>query len=196
ALEIQSGEKTFQTYYFETSNPGGHSSRPRPDNAIYHLAQGLDKLAAFSFPVELNDVTRNYLVQMAPVIGGQTGHDMAQLAAHPDDAAAAARLSTDPSMNAMMRTTCVATMLTGGHAPNALPQHAAATVNCRMLPGHTMQETQAVLQNMLHDPGIAVTIGRNSEPAGPPPPPLTAAIMTPVRHVASRMWPLVPMPPS
>ncbi len=196
ALEIQSGEKTFQTFTFETSNPGGHSSRPRPDNAIYQLAQGLDRLAAYSFPVQLNDVTRGYLRQMAPVLGGQVGADMVELANHPDNEAAARRLSADPSMNATLRTTCVATMLAAGHAPNALPQHASATVNCRMLPGDTMEGTRAALIAMLHDPGIAVNPAPDSRPAGPPPPPLTRQIMGPVEHVAAHMWPHVPVVPT
>ena len=194
-LEIQAGEKIHQVFYLETTNPGGHSSRPRPDNAIYKLAQGLDRLAAYQFPIELNDATRNYLTRMAPIVGGDAGADMTALVRNPRDTAVAARLTVDPSLNSILRTTCVATMLSAGHAPNALPQHASATVSCRILPGHTLEETQAALQRAMADPSIAVTPATQRQPSTPPPP-LTRAILGPVETVSHRMWPGVPLVPS
>ena len=195
ALEIQAGEKIHQVFTLTTTNPGGHSSRPRPDNAIYQLAQGLDRLAAYQFPIELNAATRTYLTRMGAIAGGARGADMAALVRNPRDEGAAARLTTDPSLNAILRTTCVATMLTGGHAPNALPQRASATVSCRILPGHTLDETRDVLQRAMNDPGIVVSAATERQPSSPPPP-LSRQVLGPVEHVSERLWPGVPLVPS
>src|SRR5581483_7231971 len=135
--EVQASEKVYQDFHLESKNPGGHSSRPTKDNAIYHLSQGLGRLAAFEFPVHMNEVTREYFDRMAglqsdPAIAA----DMRAVAKATPDPQAAARLASKSAYyNALMRTTCVATMLSGGHAPNALPQTATANVNCRILPG-------------------------------------------------------------
>src|SRR6185503_16330587 len=127
---LQTAEKVFQSFTLEVKNRGGHSSQPRKDNAIYELAHALVKLEALEFPVELNDTTRNYFAKLAKLEGGQLAADMtAVLAPHPDPVAVA-RLSALPAYNAQLRTTCVATMLDAGHAENALPQLARATVNC------------------------------------------------------------------
>ena len=135
--EVQASEKVYQDFQLEVTNPGGHSSLPVKDNAIYHLAAGLARLSAFDFPVELNEVTRAYFERSAAVEADpKLAADMRAVAKPTPDLAAAARLSASlPYYNAMMRTTCVATRLLGGHANNALPQMASANVNCRILPG-------------------------------------------------------------
>jgi acetylornithine deacetylase/succinyl-diaminopimelate desuccinylase-like protein len=193
ALNIQAGEKVHQVFQLEVTNPGGHSSRPTPDNAIYRLSQGLMRLSQFSFPLELNPVTEAFFARMAPIVGGPTGDAMSTLARDPTNANAAATLSANPSYNALMRTTCVATMLNAGHAPNALPQRADATLSCRIMQGHTPEEIQTTLQQVVNDPQIAVSIIKRRD--GSQAPPLTPAIMGPVEHVASAMWHGVPIIP-
>lgn len=194
ALNVQAGEKIHQVMTLTITNPGGHSSRPVPDNAIYRLSNGLNRLAAYQFPVELNDVTRAFFERMAPIVGGDMGAAMAALARNPNDAAAAAAVAQDPSFNAMMRTTCVATQLNAGHAPNALPQRAVATLSCRVLQGHTPEEVQAELQRVLGDEQIAVGIERRRD--GSRPPALTREIMGPVERAAARLWPNTPIVPT
>jgi acetylornithine deacetylase/succinyl-diaminopimelate desuccinylase-like protein len=164
-----------------------------PENAIYRLSMGLGRLAAFQFPVELNPVTRAFFERMAPIVGGEEGAAMSAIARNPDDAAAQATLARDASYNAMMRTTCVATQLSGGHAPNALPQRAVATLSCRVMQGTTPEQVQAELQRVLADPQIAVEIVRRRE--GSEAPRLTREIMGPVERTAARMWPGVPIVP-
>jgi len=193
ALNIQAGEKIHQVFQLEVTNPGGHSSRPVPDNAIYRLSAGLTRLSQFAFPLEVNPVVQAYFARMAPIVGGETGAAMAALGRDPTNAAAAAALSRDPSYNALMRTTCVATMLNAGHAANALPQRADATISCRIMQGHTPEEIQATLQRVVEDPQIAVSIVRRRD--GSQAPPLTATVMGPVEHVAGQMWPHVPIIP-
>jgi acetylornithine deacetylase/succinyl-diaminopimelate desuccinylase-like protein len=193
-LELQAGEKIHQVYTLEVTNPGGHSSRPRPDNAIYSLAGGLQRLAAYHFPVELNDTTRAFFQRMSGVVGGDMGEAMRALAANPADQAAAAQVARDAQYNSMMRTTCVATRLDAGHAINALPQRARATLSCRVLQGHTAEEVKADLERVLADPAIRVTIERRRE--GSPAPQLTPEIMGPVERAAARLWPRVPVVPT
>jgi acetylornithine deacetylase/succinyl-diaminopimelate desuccinylase-like protein len=194
ALEVQAGEKIHQVYSLEVTNPGGHSSRPRPDNAIYSLAAGLQRLSAHHFPVELNDVTRAFFQRMSGIVGGEMGEAMRALATNPADAAAAARVARDAQYNSMMRTTCVATRLDAGHAINALPQRARATLSCRVLQGHTAEEVKADLERVLADPAIRVVIERRRE--GSPAPQLTPEIMRPVERAAARLWPGVPVVPT
>jgi acetylornithine deacetylase/succinyl-diaminopimelate desuccinylase-like protein len=194
ALNVQAGEKVHQVFTFTVTNPGGHSSRPVPENAIYRLSRGLDRLSAHQFPVELNAVTRAFFDRMAPIVGGETGAAMTALARNPEDAEAAALLARNASYNAIMRTTCVATQVDAGHAPNALPQRAVATLSCRVLQGHTPEEVQAELQRALGDPQIEVTIVRRRD--GSAPPELTRAIMGPVERARDRLWPGVPIVPT
>ncbi|MBL8542403.1 MAG: M20/M25/M40 family metallo-hydrolase [Hyphomonadaceae bacterium] len=194
ALNVLAGEKIHQVVTLTVTNPGGHSSRPVPENAIYRLAAGLERLSQFQFPVELNEVTRTFFERMAPIVGGETGAAMAAIARDPSDAAAAATLSRDASFNAIMRTTCVATQVEAGHAPNALPQRAVATLSCRVLQGHTAEEVQAALQTALADPQITVAIERRRE--GSTAPRLTREIMAPVERAAARLWPGVPIIPT
>lgn len=192
-FNVQAGEKIHQVYTLTVTNPGGHSSRPVPENAIYRLSEGLRRLAAHSFPVELNPITRLSFERLAPIIGGETGAAMAAIAQNPSDTDAAAILARDATFNAMMRTTCVATQLDAGHAPNALPQRAVATLSCRVLQGHTAEEVQAELQRVVDDPQISVEIVRRRD--GSSPPQLTRAIMAPVERTVARMWPGVPIVP-
>lgn len=198
ALEIQAGEKIYQDYRLEISNPGGHSSRPVPDNAIYRLSNALSRLGAYTFPTEVNDTVGAYFFALAPLTPTHAGDMRAvRISASPDTIQqAAARLSAaDPAWNAVLRTTCVATMVDAGHAPNALPQRAVANVNCRILPGHSPQEVRAELERVLADPGVAVTISGDIDPVSPPPP-LSPEILDPIVAVAGRIWPGVPVVPS
>jgi acetylornithine deacetylase/succinyl-diaminopimelate desuccinylase-like protein len=154
--EVEATEKLYADYQLTATNRGGHSSLPRPDNAIYELTSSLDRLAAYTFPVELNDVTRTYFANLAAQETGETAADMRAILASPPDGSAAARLSAEPAFNARLRTTCVATRLSGGHANNALPQTAQAIVNCRILPGHSPEEVRKQLISILADPQISV----------------------------------------
>ena len=166
-LDVQASEKVFASFSLTVTNPGGHSSMPPKENAIYRLAAGLQRLAAFEFPVHLTDVTRAYFEKMAP-LSGASGADMTAVARPTPDPAAAARLSAASAFhNALLRTTCVATMLRGGHAENALPQTAQATVNCRIIPGETAEAVQATLVKVLADPKItlATTSAAKRQPA-------------------------------
>jgi acetylornithine deacetylase/succinyl-diaminopimelate desuccinylase-like protein len=188
---VGASEKVYVTFGLETHNKGGHSSVPRPDNAIYELADGLTRLAKFQFPVELNEVTRTYFERMSKLEQGQTAADMA--AAAKGSADAAARLSQTAVYNALMRTTCVATRLEGGHADNALPQKAKATVNCRVLPGNSADDVRATLIKVLDDPGIDVTWIDKPKPSAPSP--LDPAVIGPIERVTNEFWPGVPVMP-
>lgn len=191
---VQAGEKVYQDFRLEVTNPGGHSSRPRPDNAIYTLTAGLDRLAAHVFPLEVNEATRAHFLALS-AIRPEAAADLRAVAGVTPDAAAATRLSAlDPVFNAMLHTTCVATQLDAGHAPNALAQRAGANVNCRILPGHTAVETMAELNSVLANPDIKVTPVGAVDPVSPPPP-LSDAVMGPIRQVSERMWPGVPVAP-
>ncbi len=154
---IQASEKVYADFQLESLNPGGHSSLPSPDNAIYHLANALAKIEAYSFPVEVNEITRNYFLKTADLTKGSGAADLRAAAKEPPDKAAVARLSQTPYYNALLRTTCVATMLTGGHAPNALPQMARANVNCRIFPGENPADVQKTLERVVADPKVTVS---------------------------------------
>jgi len=193
-MGIQAGEKVFQTYTLEVTNRGGHSSVPAKDNAITHLAAGLARLGAFDFPFRLSATTRTYFERMAVIEGGQTAADMRAILNQPPDPQALARLSQNPLHNATYRTTCVATMLDAGHATNALPQRARATVNCRVLPDESIESVTKTLGTVLANDKISIT------PAGQatlsPAPPLTREIMEPVERISAQMWPGVPVVPT
>ena len=190
---IQAGEKLYQDFTLETVNQGGHSARPTPDNAIYQMGQALTKLQALQLPVEFNDATRGYLTKFGDIVGGEKGADMK--AAATGDASAIARLEKDPSINGMLRTTCVATTINGGHAPNALPQHVTANVNCRIFPGRAPEEIRQALIAAIADPTVKVTFQAPPEKAGPPPK-LTAEIMGPIEQLTRDMFPGVPVVPT
>ncbi|MFN3524018.1 MAG: M20/M25/M40 family metallo-hydrolase [Phenylobacterium sp.] len=192
-LGIQAGEKVYQDFQLEATNPGGHSSRPVKDNAIYHLAGAISRLAAYDFPVAINEATRGHFEAMAGIEGGQSAADLKAAAA--GDAEAIARVAQDPSRNSMMRTTCVATMVDAGHAPNALPQRARANVNCRILPGESIESVKARLEEVFADPAVKVTTVGEPSPVTPPPP-LSAKIVGPAKAVAAELWPGLPLVPA
>lgn len=192
--DVQASEKKVQNFTLEATNPGGHSSVPVRDNAITHLADALVKLGAFDFPVHLNEVTRAYFTRLAGVTAGDLGGAMRTIVADPGDAAAARTLSADPRYNSQLRTTCVATMLDGGHARNALPQRARANVNCRILPDESPDSVQWILTTVIANPKVTITpVGeaRNS-----PPSPLTPALMGEIARVTKEMWGDVPVIPT
>ncbi len=185
-LGVQASEKVYQSYRLEARNAGGHSSVPRPDNAIYQLARALTRLAAHEFPVQLNEVVRAYLRRTGE-LGGPDAEDMTLAGRTPPDPAAVERLLQNPSYASAMRTTCVATMLTGGHAENALPQTAAAVVNCRVMPGEPLENVARALARAIDDP--AVTLTPTGAPTPSPPSPLTADVMAVFEEVAGRHFP-------
>lgn len=190
---VQAAEKTYTNFRLEVTNKGGHSSLPTRDNAIYHLARALARIEAFDFPVELNDVTRGYFVAAAEIEGGDLGADLAGVLVDPPSPAAVERLGQRPEYNALMRTTCVATMLEAGHAPNALPQTARANVNCRVLPG---QSTEAVRQTLLTViDNEQVTVTETERVAAAPASPLDAELMKTIGEITEEMWPRVPVVP-
>ncbi|HEY6640779.1 M20/M25/M40 family metallo-hydrolase [Povalibacter sp.] len=190
---VQAGEKLYQDYTLETVNQGGHSSRPTPDNAIYQMSQALAKIQAYEFPIEFNDATRGYFDRYGGIVGGERGADMKAVAT--GDAAAIARIKQDPSMNGMLHTTCVATMIDGGHALNALPQTVTVNVNCRIFPGHPAEEIRQQLIKVIDDTGVSVAFQSEPEQAGPPPP-LTPAILGPIEKLTQEMFPGVPVLPA
>jgi acetylornithine deacetylase/succinyl-diaminopimelate desuccinylase-like protein len=188
---VQTSEKTYVTFRAETTNKGGHSSEPRPDNAIYELTADLNRLGAYKFPIRLTDTVRAFYAAQARFETGTRQADMR--AVGNGDVAAAERLAADPTDNAQVRTTCVTTMLEAGHAENALPQRARATIQCRMLPGDTPEQTQALLAQALADPALKLTVTRAPGPNPESPP--TAALMATYTRVVHSMWPgLIVMP--
>jgi acetylornithine deacetylase/succinyl-diaminopimelate desuccinylase-like protein len=191
--EIQVSEKIYLSFRLEVKNPGGHSSRPVKDNAIYHLAQSLSRLASFEFPVKLNEVTRVFFERMSSIVTGSIAADMKAVIQMPPDAAAVSRLAALPLYNATMRTTCVATQLEAGHAENALPQVARAIVNCRILPDDSPAEVQQALIRVLDDNQITVSPVKKPRPSLPSP--LKPEIMRPVEQVTEALWPGVPVVP-
>ena len=193
-LGVQAGEKIHQVYSLEVTNPGGHSSRPVADNAIYHLASALGKVSQLQFPIELTPVVRENFAISGPLRGGEIGNAMIAVAKDPTDARAMAILAADADINPQLRTTCVGTQLEGGHAPNALPQRAKATLSCRVMQGTTPEQVQEALQKAIGDEQVKVTIERRRD--GSKPPVLTDEVMGPVRAVAKKMWPGVPVTPS
>ncbi len=194
---IQATEKFYADYQLEVKNRGGHSSLPVPDNAIYHLADGLARLERYQFPFELNEVTRAYFARMSGTVGGQVGADMKAILQTPPDPAPLKRLSESAYYNARMRTTCVATRLDAGHANNALPQTARANVNCRIYPGHSSEEIRQTLVKVLDDAQISVAYIDSSAPysRSGPPSPLNPEVMSALEKVTGEMWPGVAVIP-
>ena len=192
--DIQASEKKVANFTLEATNPGGHSSQPRPDNAIYQLAAALDRLGKYHQPVHLNEVTREYFRRQASIVGGETGAAMRRIVANERDSAAAAIISQDPANNSRLRTTCVATMLSGGHAMNALPQRATATVNCRILPDETMDQVRARIVAAIADTGVKVTVERPA--ADSPASPLSPDLLRAIEETTREMWPNMPVVPT
>jgi acetylornithine deacetylase/succinyl-diaminopimelate desuccinylase-like protein len=202
-VDVEANEKLYADFELDATNPGGHSSLPVPDNAIYHIADALARLEHAPFPFELNPITRIYFERRAALETGQTGADMKAMLKDPPDTDAIARLSKDARFNSLLRTTCVATRLSAGHANNALPQQAQANVNCRILPGHTMEEVRQDLIRIFADSKVTVKYVDNSgrvfaqapdtksfPPVLPPP-----EVMQPLERVTDAMWPSAPVIP-
>jgi len=196
-LSVQVAEKIYQDYTLEARNPGGHSSVPRPDNAIYELSDALQRVRSLKFPVHLNPTTQAFFAKTAtvPSIPQSLAQAMAAIAANPNDKLADNVLSRDPTFNSTLRTTCVATLLQGGHAQNALPQRATANVNCRIVPGETIEQTRQALIDAIGDPGVSVTANVHHGPIGQPAP-LDPAIFGPAEKLAAEMFPGLPMIPN
>src|SRR6202521_49660 len=197
---IQASEKVYVDFQFESLNPGGHSSVPSPDNAIYHLAGALSRLQSFSFSVNINEITRSYFERNAALTTGQVAADMKAVAKQPPDPAAVQRLSAVPYYNSLLHTTCVATMLSGGHAPNALPQTARANVNCRVFPGEDPVEVLKALERLAKDPKVRVSIIPQLSPDGKggagcpvPPSPLLPEVTQAMEKILKVTWPGVPL---
>ena len=203
-MEVDATEKLYADYRLEVTNPGGHSSLPIPDNAIYHLADALGRLEHYEFPIDLNEVTRAYYQRMSKVVTGPRAADMRAILKDPPDPAAVERLSKDPIDHSKLRTTCVATRLEAGHANNALPQMARANVNCRIAPGHSAEEIREKLVGILADPKVSVkyvgAIGEVTERASSrqsyAPPALRPDVFQPLEKVVAEMWPGLPVVPT
>jgi acetylornithine deacetylase/succinyl-diaminopimelate desuccinylase-like protein len=192
---VQASEKIFQSYRFEVTNRGGHSSLPVKDNAIWHLAGGLARLAELDFPVNLDEVNRQFFERTAAQIGGSLGNDFRAVASGNRDPAVVARVAAvGPVFNSRLRTTCVPTRLEGGHADNALPQTARAVVNCRVLPSETEEDVRQTLIRVLADDQIKVTPVNKFFPS--PASPLTPEIVNAVESVTRALWPGVPVVPT
>ncbi|MGC1902364.1 MAG: M20/M25/M40 family metallo-hydrolase [Candidatus Acidiferrum sp.] len=197
---IQASEKVYADFQLESLNAGGHSSIPSSDNAIYHLANALAKIQTYSFPVEINEITRNYFLKTAELSKGSVSADLKAAAKQPPNAGAVARLSAIPYYNALLRTTCVATMLTGGHAANALPQMARANVNCRIFPGENPDDIRKTLERVVDDPKVAVTdVALNAADGSVvrlvtvPPSPLLPELTQAMEKTVHEMWGNVPV---
>jgi acetylornithine deacetylase/succinyl-diaminopimelate desuccinylase-like protein len=204
-FSVDASEKLYADYQLTVTNPGGHSSLPVPDNAIYELADGLERLSQYAFPAELNGVTRAYFETESKILSGQTADDMRAILKTPPDPDAVKRLSQTPEYNSTLRTTCVATRLDAGHANNALPQRAQAIVNCRILPGHSKEEVRQEIIRVLDSPKITVKyVGDGAEGQGEifdqapdkkalPPAAIKPEVMQALHQVAGKMWPGVPI---
>jgi len=201
-VDLEASEKQYADFELTALNPGGHSSLPTPDNAIYHLANALSRLERAPFPIELNAVTRTYFERRAPLEDARIKADMNAILRTPPDTAAVAQLSQDPRYNSMLRTTCVATRLNAGHANNALPQTAQAIVNCRILPGHSPEETRQTLIRVFADSKISVRYlnargeaDQAPQSRGFPTVLPTPEVLRPLEEVAAAMWPGAPVIP-
>jgi acetylornithine deacetylase/succinyl-diaminopimelate desuccinylase-like protein len=192
---IQVGEKAAQNYRIETTNPGGHSSIPIKDNAIYELADALVKVRAYEFPAKFTDTTRAFFAKAGAARHDELGEAMMALAKNPQDQSAEAVVDKDRSYHSMLRTTCVATLLDGGHANNALPQRAGANINCRIFPGETVEGTQAALAAAIDDPKLKITPVQPIRPIAVPPS-LDPKIVAPAEKLVAKYFPGVPLIPS
>jgi len=201
--DVEATEKVYSDYQVTASDRGGHSSIPRPDNAIYELTTALNKLAVYQFPFEMNEVTRTYFKNLAGQETGQSAADMKAILGNPPDLAAAARLSAEPSFNSNFRTTCVATRLSGGHANNALPQSAQANVNCRIFPGHSPEEIRQLLIDIfgddkltvkyVSDAGVVTDTAPDRKAMVPPAP--IKEVFEPLTRLTQALWPGTPVTP-
>ena len=184
---VQAAEKLFLSFFFTATNPGGHSSLPVRKNAIYDLSNALLAVQNHDFPVMLNEITEEFFGRSADLVGGETGDAMQRIVANPDDAAAARVLAVEPGYNSRLRTTCVATLLEGGHAQNALPQLARANVNCRIFPGHDPDDVRATLAELAAP--FDVTVEPRGTVTPSPASPLSADVLGPIEGITGEMWP-------
>jgi acetylornithine deacetylase/succinyl-diaminopimelate desuccinylase-like protein len=194
AVTVMAAEKTTTNFTLELTGPGGHSSKPRNDNIIVALGQALANLKSLSFPTQLNDANRAYLTALAPRVDAASGAAMRTILTTPQDAAAIATLRGNVNWNAMLRTTCIPTLIEGGHASNAQPQRVRATINCRMLPGESPAAVRQAIVAAVNNPDVTVTGGAAGR-TRPATPPLTAAVMAPIEKIAAQLWPGVPVTP-
>jgi acetylornithine deacetylase/succinyl-diaminopimelate desuccinylase-like protein len=195
-LGVQVSQKSPRNFILEVTNRGGHSSQPQPDNAIYRLAAALTKISTLQFPVNLNPVSTAYLAQAGALRKDAIGAAMVQLAKQPDDAKAAAQLSSDVSLNPLLRTTCVATLIEGGHAANALPQRVTASINCRIAPGETADQTKAAIEQVIADPQVKVLRSKIQERPVAVTPPLDPTILKPIAAIGAKHFPGIPVIPT
>jgi acetylornithine deacetylase/succinyl-diaminopimelate desuccinylase-like protein len=195
AAIVEAAEKRAVTFQLEATDPGGHSSIPRPDNPIYRVSEGLLRISKYSFPVQLNETTRTFFERASSLQSGQLAADMKSILLNPPDTGALTRLSADPPTNALLRTTCVATQMEAGHALNALPQAARAYVNCRIVPGSSIAEVLSTLQEVVNDQKIGLTVFLARKGETPPPSPLRPDLVDAVEKVTTEMWPGVPVIP-
>lgn len=195
-LGVQIAQKSPRNFVLEVTNRGGHSSAPQPDNAIYRLSAALLKVSTLQFPVHLNPVSQAYLVQAGALRHDAVGAAMVRLGKQPDDAEAAKVVGSDLGLNPLLRTTCVATLLSAGHAANALPQRATATVNCRIAPGETADQTRATLERVIADPQVKLLRSNIEERPVAETPALDPAILGPIRTIGAKHFPGVPVIPT
>ncbi|MCC2977058.1 M20/M25/M40 family metallo-hydrolase [Sphingomonas sp. PL-96] len=195
-LGVQVAQKSPRNFVLEVTNPGGHSSQPRPDNAIYRLAAALTKLSTLQFPLHLNPVSQAFLAQAGALRKDEFGAAMVRLAKDPGDAAAAGIVTSDLSLNAILRTTCVATLAQAGHAANALPQRATAGINCRIAPGETADQTRAAIEKAIADPEVKVLRSAIQERPVAEAAPLDPAILKPIATIGAKHFPGVPVIPT
>ncbi len=193
---VQAAEKVYNDFTFRVTNAGGHSSVPRADNAIYQLSEALGRLSKFQFPVELNPVSRAFFEQTAKVEKPDMAAAMTAIATNPADSTAAAVISRDPRYASMLRTTCVATMLKGGHAANALPQLAEANVNCRMAPTSTKTAVHATLQKVAGDPAVVAVVDTSTENRASPPSEMRPEVMGAVEKLTREIFGDIPVVPT
>jgi len=192
--DVQASEKKVADFVLETTNSGGHSSQPRPDNAIYTLTRALTRIGEHHFPVHLNEITTAYFTRQAAIVGGEMGAAMRALVANPRDAAAAAIISRDPANNSRLRTTCVATTIEAGHARNALPQRARANVNCRILPDESADDIRAQLIAVMREPEVSINNRTGTQDS--PPSPLTPDLLRTIEQTTAEIWPGMPVVPT
>ena len=190
---VQASEKIYQSYKLEAKASGGHSSKPTPDNPIYRLARGLIRLSEFQFPVQLTEITRGYFAKMSEIETGQIATAMKGILQEPPDPSAIKTLSGSTAYNPLLRTTAVATLLQAGHAENALPQTARATVNCRLLPGDTPDHVLSTLRRVVADDQISITPIKEAKPS--PASPLTSEVLGAIEQAREKVWPGLPVVP-
>jgi len=192
---IQVGEKVYQDYKLTATNPGGHSSRPVPENAIYDMGRALERISRHEFSAELNDTTRAFFAKAGGARSDDMGKAMVAITKDVNDKAALAVLDRDASFHSMLRTTCVATLIDGGHALNALPQKVTANVNCRIFPGHTRAEVRDALAGIIANDRITIAYGRDDKPVAKAPP-LDPKLIGPMEKLAAKYFPGVPVIPT